>query len=139
MESASSDSSDIDAEVDPRQEIRRYVKSVQTPGTFAYEFNPAAPAPNLAVQGIGSVALPLGEESMGALRGAAELAPFGHGAETKVDESVRKAWQIDGERIGLSAEFAEAIGKKYALHAAKKLGLHAEALGVEARLYKLVM
>eukprot|EP00903_Cladosiphon_okamuranus_P014655 g13588.t2 len=89
--------------------------------------------------GLGNINLPLSEESVGALRGAAELAPFGHGAETKVDESVRQAWQIHGERIGLSAEFAEAIGKQHALKAATKLGLRAKALGVEARLYKLVV
>lgn len=32
-----------------------------------------------------------------------------------------------------------AIGQEYAKHAAEKLGLRARALGVEARLYKLVM
>ncbi|CAM9580634.1 unnamed protein product, partial [Ectocarpus sp. 12 AP-2014] len=58
---------------------------------------------------------------------------------TKVDESVRWAWQIDGSLLGLSNEFAQAVGKKYALHAAEELGLRAKALGVEARLYKLVM
>ncbi len=127
------------AQVDPRQELKLLVRSIDTPGTFAYGASMHAPAPNLTVQGLGSIPLPLSKESVGVLRGAAELAPFGHGAETKVDESVRRAWQIDGGRIGLSSEFVEAIGRQHALKAAKKLGLRAKALGVEARLYKLVM
>ncbi|CBJ34107.1 hypothetical protein Esi_1006_0002 [Ectocarpus siliculosus] len=58
---------------------------------------------------------------------------------TKVDESLRRAWQIDGSLLGLSNEVAQAVGKKYALHAAEELGLRTKALGVEARLYKLVI
>ncbi|CAN0506994.1 unnamed protein product, partial [Ectocarpus sp. 8 AP-2014] len=120
-------------------EIKRFIRNVETPGTFAFGSSLLAPSPKLTVQGLGSISLPLSNEDVGALRGAAERAPFGHGAETKVDESVRRAWQIDGSLLGLSNEFAEAVGKKYALHAAGKLGLRAKALGVEARLYKLVM
>lgn len=67
------------------------------PSLSAQAFVP--PAPNLAVHGVGNIALRLTKEGVGALRGAAELAPFGHGAETKVDEKVRQAWQIDAERI----------------------------------------
>lgn len=127
------------AEIDPRREIKRFVRNVQTPGTFAIGSNMLPPAPDLTVQGLGYIPLPLSNEGVDKLRGAAEMAPFGHGAETKVDEKVRQAWQIDGALIGLSDEFAEALGKYYALHAAEKLGLQARALGVEARLYKLVM
>ena len=123
---------------DPRRDIKRFVRNVETPGTFAYGSDSVA-CPNLSVQGLGNIALPLTAEGVAALRGAAELAPFGHGAETKVDEKVRQAWQIDAARIGLSEEFALAIGKDYARQAADKLGLRARALGVEARLYKLVM
>eukprot|EP00752_Nemacystus_decipiens_P002127 g2029.t1 len=108
----------------------------------ADEFNPYGQAyvqAEEAVKGLGNIALPLTEKGVDALRDVAEFAPFGHGAETRVDEKVRRAWQIDAERIGLSEEFALAIGKDYARLAADKLGLRANALGVEARLYKLVM
>ncbi|CAN0403871.1 unnamed protein product [Ectocarpus sp. 8 AP-2014] len=132
-------SDDAPLQVDPRTEIKSLIRNVKTPGTFAFDSSLLAPSPKLTVQGLGSISLPLSREDVGALRGAAERAPFGHGAETKVDESVRRAWQIDGSLLGLSNEFAEAVGKKYALHAAEKLGLRAKALGVEARLYKLVM
>ena len=125
--------------IDPRRDIKRFVRNVETPGTFANGSDSDVACPNLSVQGLGNIALPLTAEGVAALRGAAELAPFGHGAETKVDEKVRQAWQIDAARIGLSEEFALAIGKDYARQAADKLGLRARALGVEARLYKLVM
>lgn len=124
---------------DFRGDIKRFVRNVETPGTFAFGSSLAPPAPNLAVADVGNIALPLTEEGVGALRGAAELAPFGDGVETKVDEKVRQAWQIDADRIGLSEEFAAAVGQVYAKRAADKLGLRARALGVEARLYKLVM
>lgn len=136
---SASDDYEEDTAVDPRREIKRFVRNVETPGTFAWGSSLVAPNANLTVQGLGNIALPLTEEGVGALRGAAELAPFGHGAETKVDEKVRQAWQIDAERMGLSKEFAVAIGKEYARQAADKLGLRARALGVEAKLYKLVM
>ncbi|CAM9522911.1 unnamed protein product [Ectocarpus fasciculatus] len=144
MASASDDfddsgSDDASLQLDPRQEVKRFITNVETPGTFAFGASLLAPSPELTVQGLGNISLPLRNENVGALRGAAERAPFGHGTETKVDESVRRAWQIDGSLIGLSNEFAQAVGKKHALHAAEKLGLKAKALGVEARLYKLVM
>lgn len=126
-------------QVNPRKEIQRLVREVETPGTFAVGSSLLAPAADLTVEGLGNIRLPLSNEDVDVLRGAAELAPFGHGADTKVDESVRRAWQIDGASIGLSKEFAETVGQRHALRAADKLGLRARALGVEARLYKLVM
>lgn len=137
MASASNDYQD-DA-IDPRRDIKRFVQNVETPGSFAVGSSLVPPAPNLIVQGSGNIALPLSNEDVSVLRDAAELAPFGHGAETKVDEKVRHAWQIDGRRIGLSDQFSLAVSQEYARHAAEKLGLRAKALGVEARLYKLVM
>ncbi|CAN0448447.1 unnamed protein product, partial [Ectocarpus sp. 12 AP-2014] len=132
-------SEDASVQLIPRQEVKRFIRNVETPGTFAFGSSLLAPSPKLTVQGLGNTSLPLTNEDVGALRGAAERAPFGRGAETKVGESVRRAWQIDGSLLGLSKEYAQTVGKKYALHAAEKLGLRAKALGVEARLYKLVM
>lgn len=130
----------------PRREIKRAVCNVKSPGTFAYGRQLLAPAPQITVSNLqqggppggNTIALPLCMQDVVRLREAAERAPFGHGAETKVDESVRKCWQIDGGRMGLSQEFEEAI-RKEALRSAEKLGLKAKWLGVEARLYKLVM
>ncbi|CAN0176255.1 unnamed protein product, partial [Hapterophycus canaliculatus] len=122
-----------------RREIKRFARDVETHGTFAVGSSLLAPAANLTVEGLGHIRLPLRNEDVGVLRGAAELAPFGYGAETKVNENVRRAWQIDGASIGLSKEFAETVGHRYAPRAAEKLGLRSKALGVEARLYKLVM
>ncbi|CAM9692084.1 unnamed protein product, partial [Scytosiphon promiscuus] len=116
-----------------------FVRDVETPGTFAVGSSLLAPPADLTVEGLGNIRLPLTSENVDVLRAASELAPYGHGAETKVDESVRRAWQIDGASIGLSKEFTEAVGRRHALRAAEKLGLRARALGVEARLYKLVM
>lgn len=121
-----------------RKEIKRVLSTVENPGTFAWDSELRPTAPALDVKGVGKVTLPLSAGDADALRGVAELAPFGHGKDTKVDESVRRAWQIDGANVGIDDAFTRAIGK-HALRSAEKLGLNATFLGVEARLYKLVM
>lgn len=98
------------AEIDPRREIKRFVKNVETPGTFAFGSSLRPAAPNLTVKGLGNIPLPLSKEGVDKLRGVAEVAPFGHGTEAKVDTKVQQAWQIDGALIGLSDEFTEAVG-----------------------------
>lgn len=82
--------------------------------------------------------MPLSATNAQRLTRAAQRVPFGHGADTRVDEAIRKCWQIDRDQIGVSQVFVTAIGEQ-ALKSAEELGLEAERLGVEASLYKLVL
>ena len=61
--------------------------------------------PQLQIDGIGEVSLPLNGEKASQLAAAGEAAPFGRGLETVLDETVRKAKQFDAKQIHLSAEF----------------------------------
>eukprot|EP00947_MAST-08B_sp_MAST-8B-sp1_P006524 g6524.t1 len=91
--------------------------------------------PGLNVDGVGPIGLPLSVAQAAQLRGASEVAPFGHGHETKVDETVRKARQTDASKVHLSAGWGAAV-QQVAAKLVKKLGVEA---AVEARLYKLVL
>ena len=57
------------------------------------------PLPGLHVENVGRIALPLMEEQAAKLHAVSEVAPFGRGSETVVDETVRKARQIDAAQV----------------------------------------
>lgn len=61
----------------------------------------------ISVEGVEDrLAFPLTTHQVQQIRSVAEKAPFGKGTETVVDESVRKAWQIHGDKVEFS-EFDE--------------------------------
>ncbi|KAF2726707.1 hypothetical protein EJ04DRAFT_392505, partial [Polyplosphaeria fusca] len=51
--------------------------------------------PGLLVSGYGSVGLPLATRDAEAIAHLCKRSPFGKGAETLVDETVRKTWELD--------------------------------------------
>src|SRR5690554_6056255 len=55
--------------------------------------------PGLVVDGVGEVAYPVNALQAEALIKVAHQAPFGKGQETIVDTDVRRAWEIDAERL----------------------------------------
>lgn len=124
--------------LDYRQEIRRVLCTVGSSGTFAFGEDFTTPDPNLEVEGCGKIALPLSSAGAQTLKNAATLAPFGHGMETKVDLEIRRAWQIEAPKVIVSNAFKHVIGE-HAVSSARKLGLNASSLGIEASLYKMVM
>ncbi|GMF51651.1 unnamed protein product [Phytophthora fragariaefolia] len=52
------------------------------------------PAPGLFIDGVGIISLPLGQVQAEQLITKCEKSPFGHNMDTKLDESVRKSWQL---------------------------------------------
>ena len=56
-------------------------------------------APRLEVEGVGQVALPLLPVQAEQLIATAQRAPYGRGAETIVDTSVRRTWQISPDKV----------------------------------------
>ena len=75
------------------------LQTVQTPGDFFAAGECALHLPLIEVEGIGPIALPLLPGQAAQLIAAAERAPFGRGADTLVDTSVRRTWQISADRI----------------------------------------
>jgi hypothetical protein len=50
--------------------------------------------PGLFVGGLGAIPTPLVEEQPEKPAALCKKSPFGHNQETKMDESVRKSWQL---------------------------------------------
>lgn len=55
--------------------------------------------PGIVLKNNEDLALPLTASQAADLRSLAEPAPYGMGAETRLDESVRKCWQIDAAEL----------------------------------------
>jgi hypothetical protein len=116
------------------QQLVDAINHIQTKGRFAAS-GVVAGAPLLAIEGVGTLSLPVVPLLLPHLRGAGTDAPYGRGADTIVDASVRRCTQIDVERLGVPAGFANAL-KAITQAAAQALGVDGE---VVAHLYKLLV
>ncbi|KAK1932420.1 hypothetical protein P3T76_012004 [Phytophthora citrophthora] len=59
-------------------------------------------APGLVVDGVGRISFPLIPEQAEKLIEKCEKSPFGHNLETKMDENVRKSWQLAPDQVEIS-------------------------------------
>lgn len=80
-------------------------------GTGDFHSTGAVPffLPSLIVDGVGEIAFPLPAVQAKELIAVAEAAPYGMGAETVRDDSVRKCWQIDAAHFSIKS----AVWKKF--------------------------
>ena len=93
-------------------------------------------APNLKIDGIGSISLPLLPVQAEQLIAIAERAPYGRGEETIVDTNVRRTWQIDAGRIHIGGRHWMQTLDAIVAKAAAGLGIIGP---VSAGLYKLLI
>lgn len=57
----------------------------------------------LEIEGIDfPIPFPIGQTIANEIKKVAQVAPFGRGMDTVIDENVRKAWEIDGEKIRIT-------------------------------------
>jgi predicted 2-oxoglutarate/Fe(II)-dependent dioxygenase YbiX len=112
------------------------LQTVQTPGDFFAAGECALHLPLIEVEGIGPIALPLLPAQAAQLIAAAERAPYGRGADTLVDTSVRRTWQISADRVRIRGRHWPAMLDGVVERAAAGLGA---GVGVEAELYKLLV
>lgn len=93
-------------------------------------------APGIVLKNGEDLALPLKASQAADLRRLAEPAPYGMGAETRLDESVRKCWQIDAAELrwisGKWQKSLDALVKEIA----EELGVEGQ---VSAEPYKLLL
>ncbi|MCY3754311.1 MAG: 2OG-Fe(II) oxygenase [Alphaproteobacteria bacterium] len=117
--------------------LERLLASVDRPGDFCAGGRSFAPMPVLAVDGVGTLSFPVPDAQVEALIAAAERAPYGKGAETLVDATVRDCRQIDASRFRLGGR---AWTETFAtiMDAATK-GLGCPAGSLEAVPYKLLV
>ncbi|EGZ25951.1 hypothetical protein PHYSODRAFT_326906 [Phytophthora sojae] len=57
------------------------------------------PAPGILVNEIGNTPLPLDEPQAQKLIAKCKKSPFGHGMDTKMDENIRKSWQLAPDQV----------------------------------------
>ncbi|CAM9837120.1 unnamed protein product, partial [Heterosigma akashiwo] len=101
-------------------------------------------SPQITVDGMEDgeqLTFPLMDYQAKRLRSFAEKAPFGKGLDTVLDESVRKAWQIDADKVTFcdSQRWRNALSRVVS-DCAASLGMTvAQQANVQANLYKLLL
>jgi predicted 2-oxoglutarate/Fe(II)-dependent dioxygenase YbiX len=116
--------------------LAELLSTVRRPGDFFASGHLELLAPRLTVDGVGQIALPLLPVQAEHLIAAAERAPYGRGAATIVDTSVRRTWQIAPDRIRLDGKHWQATLDRAVTLAATGLGVDEP---VSAELYKLLI
>ena len=127
----------FDIEYAEAERLEELLQSVDRPGEFCAHGRVFVPMPRLEVEGVGVLPFPVPDFQVRALVEAAERAPYGKGADTLVDTSVRDCWQIDAARMrlggGVWADTLRGILDTVAT------GLGCPAGRLDARLYKLLI
>lgn len=110
--------------------------AVQRPGDFYSTGTADIFPPQLDVDGVGAIALPLLKFQIDQLVAAAERAPYGRGTETLVDTDVRRVWQINSKRIQIKGRHWPKDLQTIVRRASIGLGITEP---VTAELYKLLV
>lgn len=115
--------------------------SIQSSGKFAaFEQLDSFVDPEIFVPSIGSIPLPLQEETARSLIQTCHQAPFGKGEETIYDTSVRNTWELDANQFELRNPAWAKYSKQITRSALKELGFDEEDMfGIRAELYKLLL
>ncbi|ETI35840.1 hypothetical protein F443_17888 [Phytophthora nicotianae P1569] len=56
-------------------------------------------APGICIEDVGPISIPLGEHDAVKLIAKCKKSPFGHNFETKMDDNVRKSWQLEPSQV----------------------------------------
>jgi hypothetical protein len=116
--------------------LPKLLRGVNRSGDFYVTGTAEFFAPQLEVEDIGVISLPLLPPQAKQLLEAAERAPRGDGEQPLYDESVRLTWQTDGERVRLTGRRWEQSLQQIVQRTAEGLGVNAP---VQAELYKLLI
>ncbi|MCI4428010.1 MAG: 2OG-Fe(II) oxygenase [Burkholderiales bacterium] len=117
-------------------ELAQWLRTVRNPGDFYAAGVHAMHHPQLQVEGVGPVALPLLPIQAEQLIAAAERAPYGRGPETLVDTDVRRTWQIGAQKVRLEGQHWKRTLDSIVERVAAGLGVSGEVL---PELYKLLL
>lgn len=115
--------------------------SIQSSGMFAaFEQLDGFVDPEIFVPGIGSIPLPLQEQTARSLIQTCHQAPFGKGEQTVYDTSVRNTWELDANQFELRNPAWAKYIKQITRSALKELGFDEDDIfGIRAELYKLLL
>ncbi len=107
-------------------------------GDFACNgFLPDLCLPGLVIENVGHISLPVQDQQAQKIIEVAKKAPYGLGAKTLVDETVRKTWQLDPNQITIKNEHFLTGVENVVSTVKKQLGCDKKA--VQANLYKVLL
>ena len=141
MAESDSDVSSQNAILNLKERLSDILDLIQSSGKFAaFEQLDSFVDPKVFVPGIGSIRLPLQEQTARSLIQTCHQAPFGKGEQTIIDISVRNTWELDASQFELRNPAWAKYIKQITRSALKELGFDEEDMfGVRAELYKLLL
>ncbi|KAG1689818.1 hypothetical protein DVH05_001851 [Phytophthora capsici] len=93
--------------------------------------------PGLYIDGVGLVSLPLTQEQATAVIAKCQKSPFGHNMDTKMDESVRKSWQLSPDQVQMKNPSWQTGMEKLTETIGDRLGY--KGIKLQCVLYKLLV
>ena len=117
-------------------QLAEILSTVQRPGSFFVADELEFYNPQLEVNGMGVIALPLLPVQAEQLIAMAEQAPYGRGEDTLIDADVRRTWQITPDHVQLKDRHWPQTLETIVTRCAEGLGVNAS---VSAELYKLLV
>ena len=122
-----------------KRKLEESLTGLKTFGSFATSGRvPGDVSTGLSVHGVGRIAFPLLEHQAKEVIHACHQAPFGKGSETRIDESVRKTWELNSDQFDLCNPSWPSIVNQIAEKASKELGCAPEVKS-RASLYKMLL
>jgi hypothetical protein len=87
--------------------LEELLSGARRPGDFFVHGSLETPVPRVEVDGVGVMSFPVPEAQIQQLTQQATRAPYGRGAETIHDESVRKTWQLPASQVRIGGKVWE--------------------------------
>lgn len=140
MASSSSDFEDNRDSSKLKSLVLDAISDIHSAGSFATfgSFENFVP-PGIFVDQVGEIPLPLSSHDAQSLIQASRQAPFGKGNQTLVDETVRRTWEIDGNKVSFSNKAWHGWLEGVVRTATKELGVVGGPNNVRAELYKMLL
>lgn len=122
--------------IELQDSISTILAGIDRPRAFVTSVERSCPLLDLAVNGVGTISLPLLSVQAEAISQIAARAPYGRGDQTLVHTDVRRVWRVSPERLSMDdSSMGPVLAETLApVHAG--LGLHGE---IGAEFYKLLI
>ncbi len=117
--------------------LSELISMIDRPGDYCVYGRFPTPMPRIWNHTTGLLAFPLQPAQLQDLITLGERAPYGRGAETILDRSVRDCWQVSPDQISVGGETWGETFNRILNRAAEGLGYPPEA--VDAELYKILV
>ena len=117
--------------------LEALLAGVKRAGDFFVHGSLDAPIPRVEIDRVGVLSFPVPASQIEAVIKRARRAPYGRGARTIVDTSVRNAWQLDAADVRIGGKAWEKTFQQ--IMSTVTAGLGCSGMNVSATLYKLLV